>query len=788
MKNLSLRTKCFLSFGAILALLAVIAFCSTTGIKGIIGNANEVIEGNALRGMLVQNEVDHLNWVAKVNALLTDDSVTQLKVQTDDHKCSLGQWLYSNKRKEAELLIPALTSLFKEIEEPHAHLHASAVEISEVFVQGNTSLPETLAIRAQEHLEWASEVRDTFLENKHTLQVQTDPTQCNLGKWINSDEGQQTYQQGDSNFKATWEQLVISHNKLHQSAETISNSYKQIHEGIQQQLLKRLLDHKDWSEKVAQGLITANADLGVETDPTQCGYGLFLASPEFDKLSKAYPELTTILHSETSKQHHANLHYSAVAISEAIQGGNLNEAKKIYRQETLTALTGVSTALHEAIAAEESLLWQRNQAKKIFDEATVPHLQKTLAGLHTLEKIARDELTGMQQANIIFSGKTKDALHKVQGLLGKIKQTIDTNMMTDDAMVKAAGQTNLVVISMSIIGLMLGAVLAFLVVRAITVPIYMVTSGLGDGAEQVAAASGQVSNSSQSLAEGASEQAASLEETSSSLEELASMTRQNAENANQANKLMKDADSVVIDADNSMKELTESMSAISLASEETSKIIKTIDEIAFQTNLLALNAAVEAARAGEAGAGFAVVADEGRNLAMRAAEAAKDTGVLIEGTVEKVHRGTELVNSADLTFTKVTESVRKVGALVAEISAASSQQDEGISQINRAVSQMDQVTQNNAANAEESASASEEMNAQAQQMMEFVNELIKLVEGANRSGVAGRHHGSRQPVHARKNVAEISPKKMVNQLAVAGKDKVDPQRVIPFDDDDFENF
>ncbi len=271
--------------------------------------------------------------------------------------------------------------------------------------------------------------------------------------------------------------------------------------------------------------------------------------------------------------------------------------------------------------------------------------------------------------------------------------------------------------------------LGFFVTRSIVKPINQITDELNNAAATVAEASSQVAGSSQILAEGTSEQAAALEETSSSLEELSSMTKQNAGNAREVNTLMTETKNVVNRANESMAELTVSMHDIAMASKETQKIIKTIDEIAFQTNLLSLNAAVEAARAGEAGAGFAVVADEVRNLAMRASEAAKNTSELIEKSVKKIQHGAELVQKCNANFAEVSQGAEKVHKLVNEIATAATEQSQGINQISTAVSEMDSVTQTNAANAEESAAASEELNVISGQLNETVTKLEKIVSG-----------------------------------------------------------
>lgn len=340
----------------------------------------------------------------------------------------------------------------------------------------------------------------------------------------------------------------------------------------------------------------------------------------------------------------------------------------------------------------------------------------------------------------------------------------------------------------AIISVSLALALGFLIARGITKTLTRITEGMSEGADQVASASGQVSSSSQSMAEGASEQAASIEETSSSMEEMSSMTKRNAENAGNADGLMKEANHVVTTANASMGQLTQSMVEISKASEQTSKIIKTIDEIAFQTNLLALNAAVEAARAGEAGAGFAVVADEVRNLAMRAATAAKDTAALIEGTVKKVNDGSQLVTTTNEAFKKVAESSGKVGTLVAEIAQASKEQSNGIDQVNIAIAEMDKVVQQNAANAEESASAAEEMSAQAEQLKEYVDELVLMVSGkknqTHRESSLHKIHHSIKTLATKPKAIQKGKKTLLSQKTT----EVRPDQVIPFDDESFKDF
>jgi methyl-accepting chemotaxis protein len=276
---------------------------------------------------------------------------------------------------------------------------------------------------------------------------------------------------------------------------------------------------------------------------------------------------------------------------------------------------------------------------------------------------------------------------------------------------------------LTIIILAVAVIVVFVVAWKLCKPINGITGSLNMVAEQVSHASSHISTLSQSLAQGSSEQASSLEESTASLEQMAATTKHNADNANQAKTMMEEASRITGRVNDHMGDMTLAINKITKSTEETGKIIKTIDEIAFQTNLLALNAAVEAARAGEAGKGFAVVAEEVRNLAQRAAEAAGTTSGMIENTITAVQNGNQITQSTSEAFAENMDISKKVVELVREIASASDEQAQGIEAVNKAVSEMNKITLQNAASTEESASASDQLSAQASHLEALANNL-----------------------------------------------------------------
>ncbi len=324
------------------------------------------------------------------------------------------------------------------------------------------------------------------------------------------------------------------------------------------------------------------------------------------------------------------------------------------------------------------------------------------------------------------------------------------------------------VLGLSLVGIIFGIVAGVFIVRSVTRPIAHVAAVLKEGSESTAAASRQVSTASQAMADGSCQQAASLEETSSSLVEMGSMIKRTAEHTENARQLAGETRHAADHGSDDMKAMKEAMDSIKSAGAEITKIIKTIDEIAFQTNILALNAAVEAARAGEAGAGFAVVAEEVRNLAHRSAEAARETAAKIENSNQRSEHGIRLSERVGNNFNEITQRARKLDTMIQEIADAAKQQSQGIETINAEISRIDQITQSNSASAEETASSSAELQSQADRLRAAVDELNRMVH-TDAEVAAGPAGASSAPSAYEPAPAKVVP---VSHAAPAAKAKV----------------
>ncbi len=429
-------------------------------------------------------------------------------------------------------------------------------------------------------------------------------------------------------------------------------------EQLRAEMMQREIDHLKWAAKVNVFLDDDDErPLDVETDPHKCGLGKWFYGEGQQLAVSAFPELAGQI--AKLEAPHKALHAAAVKIEALKRDGDPGEAQRVYEADVLPPLASVQKALHSISSSLETEV-------------------------------------------------------------GKERKQMKSNQ----------SRANAVIIGGSVIAALIAVLSAFLIGKTITGPLRTVIATLRKGSDQVGSASNQVASSSQSMAQGANEQASSLEEISSSLEEMSSMTQQNAANAGEANSKSKAVANEAESGQAAIERLQKAIQEIQTSAEETAKVIKTIDEIAFQTNLLALNAAVEAARAGEAGRGFAVVAEEVRNLAQRSAEAARETAVLIQGSRENATHGVAVVEETTGSFQGISDGIRKVFQLIAEVATASQEQSSGIEQVNTGVAQINQVTQENAANAEETASASEQLSAQSKELEQSIDQLRRMIERA----------------------------------------------------------
>lgn len=336
-------------------------------------------------------------------------------------------------------------------------------------------------------------------------------------------------------------------------------------------------------------------------------------------------------------------------------------------------------------------------------------------------------------ANAWLGAKAAPAAFAIKQQLDAMIQDQNSMMLSDKKIVQAEIDflRNLEW-TLLVVGVVVSVIVGYIVLKIVsnvTIPIIATIQKLTEGAEAVSSASEQISAVSRTTAEGATEQAASLEQISASLEELTTMNQNNCQNTKAANETGIHTQETVQSGICIMKKMKSSIEDIKNSTDKTAAIIRNIDEISFQTNLLALNAAVEAARAGDAGKGFAVVAEEVRNLAQRSADAAKETSVLIQESLDRSQAGVIVADEVDHLLAGIVKEITSMAHLINEVNTASTEQSVGMSQITTAIGQINIVTQTSAENASQSADASNELTRQAISLNEMLDGLALVVGG-----------------------------------------------------------
>ncbi len=716
-------TKLTGSFAIVALICAIVGFVGWQGIKATNSGLNEVVNkslpGIKAMGLLMEG----MNSIKSAERTMI---ISSIDYKTREHEYNIleKRWAIFNKGYnlyDSLSKTPGEKKIWQKIKASTISWKAEHKQLVElvhtVKMDDIESLEAILWHRQLDHINWVKQLEEAISQGRE-FTGQLDPTKCGLGKWMTS------YVSSDNTFNSRLSALAPPHERLHALGRKINNLIAQGKTTAAQKVFDQ--EVKPTLAKIERhfGILIAAVRVNIAALDQARGIAFGSERVVFTKLSEEADALLTLVGKEADKT----------------RDRGLTTADRSTTMALITVIIGIIIALTFGFFLSKGIAEPTNKVVRIIGEMSKGHLKERL-NMNRSDEIGQMADTLDSYSDDLQNGTVKALTMLAAGNLTFEAVPKDADDALGNALKKAGDDLN------------------------------MIINEINMAAQQIAAGANEVSNSSQALSQGATESAAALEEISASMTELASQTTTNAENANQANQLAQQSRDEAEKGNRQMNDLMGAMVEINESSQNISKIIKVIDEIAFQTNLLALNAAVEAARAGKHGKGFAVVAEEVRNLAARSAKAARETAELIEGSAEKVANGSQLADHTAEALKGIVTGSTKVTDLVAEIAAASNEQANGIAQVNQGLSQIEQVTQQNTAASEEGAAAAEELSSQAEQMRGM------LARFTTRNHTGGRRSSQSALPH---------PTAGINEAARSNSPR--PSEIIALDDSEFGKF